>query len=189
TEHETDSQAARAHQTDSQATRERETGSQGARARARGPQIPPGQQSATHLPGTQDPDDPAEAAWARIRRSAKPIAELLLDQHVVAGVGNVYRCEVLFRHRMDPRRPGRELRERTWNALWEDLVRLMPLGVAFGQILTMDDQVTQARQLLGSEELRAHTEALTGERLGEWFERRFFVYGREGEPCRVCGAR
>lgn len=184
-------------------------GTQEARAQEGRAQVPGGLEAQEHVPGTQVPDDefvsrqqlathlpaaqagapPAEAAWARIRRSGKPIAELLLDQHVVAGVGNVYRCEVLFRHRVDPRRPGRQLRERTWNALWEDLVELMPLGVAFGQILTMDDQVARAQQLLGSDELRAHTEALTGERLGEWFERRFFVYGREGEPCRVCGAR
>src|SRR5699024_7849541 len=102
-------------------------GTQEARPQAPAPQVP----------APQAGTPPAEAAWARVRRSGKPIAELLLDQHVVAGVGNVYRCEVLFRHRVDPRRPGRELRKHTWNALWEDLVGLMPLGVVFGQILTM----------------------------------------------------
>src|SRR5665811_2460209 len=84
-----------------------------------------------------DPD----FALRRIMRSTKPIAELLMDQAVLAGVGNVYRCEVLFRHRVDPFRPGREILSTTWQAIWEDLLVLMPLGVAFGQILTMDDQV------------------------------------------------
>jgi Formamidopyrimidine-DNA glycosylase H2TH domain len=55
-----------------------------------------------------------------------------MDQAVLAGVGNVYRCEVLFRHRVDPFRPGKEIRPTTWLAIWDDLVRLMPPGVAFG---------------------------------------------------------
>ena len=45
-------------------------------------------------------------AWERIRRSKAPIGGLLMDQTVVAGVGNVYRAELLFRHRIDPFRPG-----------------------------------------------------------------------------------
>ena len=49
-----------------------------------------------------DPD----RAWQRIRRSRAPIGGLLMDQSVLAGVGNVYRAELLFRHRMDPMRPG-----------------------------------------------------------------------------------
>ena len=49
-----------------------------------------------------DPD----RAWRRITRSHRPIGDLLMDQAVLAGVGNVYRAEVLFRHRMHPLRPG-----------------------------------------------------------------------------------
>ena len=52
--------------------------------------------------------DPAPA-WRRMSRSRTPIAALLLDQKIVAGVGNVYRAEVLFRHGIDPYRPGRDL--------------------------------------------------------------------------------
>jgi formamidopyrimidine-DNA glycosylase len=47
--------------------------------------------------------DPSRA-WARISRSDRPIGDLLMDQHVLAGVGNVYRAEVLFRHRTHPLR-------------------------------------------------------------------------------------
>jgi endonuclease VIII len=132
-----------------------------------------------------DPD----LAMARISRSARPIAELLMDQGVLAGIGNVYRCEVLFRHRVDPFRPGREIRPTTWLAIWDDLAVLMPLGVAFGQILTIDDQVATARAEVADGSASPHTEALTGARPGERFERRFYVYRRTGEPCRVCGAR
>ena len=49
--------------------------------------------------------DPAWA-WARIAKSRRPIGALLMDQTVIAGVGNVYRSELLFRHRIDPFRPG-----------------------------------------------------------------------------------
>ncbi|HVD21457.1 MAG TPA: DNA-formamidopyrimidine glycosylase family protein, partial [Lapillicoccus sp.] len=95
-------------------------------------------------------DADPERAWAKISRSGRTIAELLMDQAAVAGVGNVYRCEVLFRHRVSPFRPGREIRRRTWEAIWDDLVRLMPLGVAFNQILTMDDQVEEAERLVAA---------------------------------------
>jgi len=134
------------------------------------------------------PDADPDRALRRIMRSAKPIAELLMDQAVLAGVGNVYRCEVLFRHRVDPFRPGREIRPTTWHAIWDDLTTLMPLGVAFGQILTMDDQVADALAEVADGSAAAHTDAVTGARLGDRFERRFYLYKRTGEPCRTCGA-
>jgi endonuclease-8 len=133
------------------------------------------------------PDADPDLALHRISRSARPIAELLMDQGVLAGIGNVYRCEVLFRHRVDPFRSGREIRPATWLDIWEDLVALMPLGVAFGQILTMDDQIVVARAEVADGSAAAHTEAVTGTRPGDRFERRFYLYKRTGQPCRVCG--
>ena len=131
--------------------------------------------------------DGAGRAWSRITQSRKVIAELLLDQSVLAGVGNVYRCEVLFRHRIDPFTPGRELGRRLWDSLWDDLVALLPLGAAFSQILTMQDQVDAAAELVADGSALAVTEGLTGERLGDHFERRFHTYQRTGEKCDRCG--
>ena len=91
--------------------------------------------------------DPARA-WVKLSRSGRTVAELLMDQSVLAGVGNVYRSEVLFRHRVSPLRPGREIRRATFDTLWADLVRLMPLGVSFNQIITMADQVELAEELV-----------------------------------------
>ena len=51
-------------------------------------------------------DADGSLAWARISKSRRPIGALLMDQTVIAGVGNVYRNELLFRHRIDPYRPG-----------------------------------------------------------------------------------
>lgn len=130
-----------------------------------------------------------ERAWARIAKSRKTIAELLMDQAVVAGVGNVYRCEVLYRHRIDPFTSGKDLGRRLWTELWDDLVTLLPLGMAFSQILTMQDQVDAAAEMVADGSSLAITEALTGERLGDHFERRFHTYQRTGEPCDRCGRR
>ncbi len=135
----------------------------------------------------------ADLAWAKIRRSARPIADLLMDQRVVAGVGNVYRAEVLFRHRVDPHRPGREIRRSTWEALWGDLVQLLKIGVELGQIVTMADQVHEVRDAAYDPELVP--EAPSG--VSAWrpkplpgaLERRYYVYKRQGEPCRECGSR
>jgi endonuclease VIII len=133
--------------------------------------------------------DLSDTALRRISGSGRPIAELLMDQSVLAGVGNVYRCEVLFRRRVDPFRPGREIRPATWRAIWDDLVELMPLGVAFGQVLTMDDQVAEALAEVADGSAAAQTAVVTGAGPGNHFERRFNVYRRTGEPCRVCGSR
>ncbi|PRC62643.1 DNA glycosylase, partial [Mycobacterium sp. ITM-2017-0098] len=47
-------------------------------------------------------DADPELAWRRIAKSRRPIGALLMDQSVISGVGNVYRSELLFRHRIDP---------------------------------------------------------------------------------------
>lgn len=139
--------------------------------------------------GHNDPD----RAWARITKSPRSIADLLMDQAVLAGVGNVYRCEVLFRHRVDPHRPGRQLRRATWETLWADLVVLLRIGVELGQIVTMADQVEQA--LAAAYDPALVPTSPTG--VSAWrprplpgaLERRYYVYKREGQPCRVCGSR
>ena len=179
----------------------------------------------------QDPD----RAWTRLSRSGRSIAELLMDQSILAGVGNVYRCEVLYRHRVDPFRPGTEIRRKTWQAIWSDLVALMALGVTFNQILTMQDQVEEATALalegrvptltsVYTDSARRATRGPAGivaaepdgdpdddgsgdgsddppgdpvdeeDDLGSGaasvdLERRFYVYRRQGEPCRVCGSK
>lgn len=135
------------------------------------------------------PDADPAPAWERIRRSTRGIGELVMDQAILAGVGNVYRCEVLYRHRVDPFRPGTQIRRSTWQAIWEDLALLMPLGVAYNQILTMEDQVAEAVDEVERGMAAPHPPGLTGERLGAHFERRFYLYQRAGEPCRTCGSR
>lgn len=114
-------------------------------------------------------------AWARVSRSRKPIGALLMDQQVLAGVGNVYRAELLFRHRVHPLRPGNTLRRGQFEAMWGDLVALMQEGVLSGRIDTVRPE---------------HTPDAMGrpprvdDHGGE-----VYVYRRHGQPCHVCGAR
>jgi DNA-formamidopyrimidine glycosylase len=120
------------------------------------------------------PDADPAAAWSRVRRSQRPIGDLLLDQKVIAGVGNVYRAEVLFRHRMHPLRPGRTLRVGQFRSIWDDLVGLMQEGVRTGRIDTVHSQHTP--EAMGRP-------PRVDDHGGE-----VYVYRRTGQPCLVCGA-
>jgi endonuclease-8 len=118
--------------------------------------------------------DPARA-WARISRSRTSVGTLLMDQSVVAGVGNVYRAEVLFRHRIHPLRPGNTLRRSQFDAIWTDLVELMAEGVSTGRIDTVRPEHTP--EAMGREPRR-------DDHGGE-----VYVYRRHDRPCHVCGAK
>jgi endonuclease-8 len=119
-----------------------------------------------------DGGDP-ERAWARISRSRSPIGGLLMNQEVVAGVGNVYRAEVLFRHRIDPLRPGNTLRRRQWQEVWDDLVALMREGVESNRIDTVRPEHTP--------------EAMGRPPRQDDHGGEVYVYRRTGQPCHVCG--
>ncbi|CAN5840897.1 Fpg/Nei family DNA glycosylase [soil metagenome] len=109
-------------------------------------------------------DAEPERAWDRISRSSRPLAALLMDQGVLAGIGNVYRAEVLFRHALHPYLPGRSLPRPAWEALWDDLVALLADGVRTGRIATLRPEHGRRR------------------RSGP----RHYVYRRAGERCLVC---
>jgi endonuclease-8 len=116
-----------------------------------------------------DPDG-EERFVANVRKRNVAIGLLLMDQEVVAGIGNVYRAELLFRARLDPYRPGRELPEELVRELWRDWVHLLTIGVETGQMLTIDG--------LEGDDLAAAKASR---------DDRHWVYHRTGEPCRLCG--
>lgn len=104
--------------------------------------------------------------------SRKPtaIGLVLMDQAVISGIGNVYRAELLFRARLNPHTPGRDVPVELLRELWRDWVRLLAIGVETGQMMTMDD--------LSPED---HRRAMAHR------DDRHWVYHRAGLPCRVCG--
>ncbi|MEU5532514.1 DNA-formamidopyrimidine glycosylase family protein [Streptomyces sp. NPDC020362] len=120
----------------------------------------------------REDSDPA-AAYVRIRRSRTTIAALLMDQKVIAGVGNVYRAEVLFRHGIDPYRAGKDLTPAEWDALWADLVALMHEGVRNNRIDTVRPEHTP--EAMGRP-------PRVDDHGGE-----VYVYRRATLPCHICG--
>jgi endonuclease-8/formamidopyrimidine-DNA glycosylase len=105
----------------------------------------------------------------RVITRRTPVATLLMDQKVIAGVGNVYRAEVLFRQQIDPLLPGRALSADAAARLWDDTAAVMADGVRDGRIITTTPAYWSDPGSLPPNE-EAH-----------------FVYRRHGEPCRVCG--
>ena len=103
---------------------------------------------------------------AALKKRSSPIKTALLDQHVVAGLGNIYVSEVLFRAGIDPRRAANRISATR-------LAQLVPL---------IREVLTEAIEAGGSS-LRDHRQA-DGE-LG-YFQHSFRVYDREDEPCPTC---
>ncbi len=133
-------------------------------------------EAAAHLErlGPDPAVDGKRRGWTRFREKAAhrrtPIGSLLMDQSMVAGIGNIYRAEMLFRAGISPYARTVDLDESQLRALWDDWCRLLPIGIETGVIVTRTE-------LRGSAKKDA-LESVAG---------RHHVYGRAGEPCRVCG--
>ena len=84
------------------------------------------------------PEADAERAWENVRRFGGPVGAALLDQSVMAGVGNVFRAEALFATGIAPDRPASELSRREFDALWRTLQSMMRRGVGEGRIVTVE---------------------------------------------------
>ena len=119
----------------------------------------------------RDKSKAAESRFvATVTAKPTPIGQLLMDQSVVAGIGNVYRAEMLFRAGIDPYRPGRLVTTDEARALWRDWVKLLAVGIETGQMMTRDGLRGKAWR-----DAMAHRDD------------RHWVYKREGLPCRRCG--
>jgi endonuclease-8 len=124
-------------------------------------------------PDPLGPDADPAVAYGRVSRSRTTIAALLLDQKVIAGVGNVYRAEVLFRHAIDPYRAGKDITPAEWDAIWADLVDLMREGVRNNRIDTVRPEHTP--EAMGRP-------PRVDDHGGE-----VYVYRRANLPCHICG--
>jgi endonuclease VIII len=102
----------------------------------------------------------------RVLKSATPIGLQLMDQSVVAGIGNVYRAELLFRARLNPHAPGRSIPEPALRRLWKDWAHLLAVGVETGQMMTRDDLRTEEdyRRAMASRDERHYVYKRTGQR-------------------------
>jgi DNA-formamidopyrimidine glycosylase len=107
----------------------------------------------------------AELFQQKLARRRIPIGAAILDQSVIAGIGNIYRAEGLFLTKIHPETPANEVAPDRVAQLWDTSVKLLERGVKEGRIATLP------RAPLG--------------RVKE--TDRLYVYNRERFPCRVCG--
>jgi endonuclease-8 len=113
--------------------------------------------------------DGPEKAIERIRKSKKSIGELLMDQKVIAGMGNIYRAELLYRARLSPFTAGKDVPEATLRAIWRDAVPLMKAGMVDRRIVTTKVEDRPSGDTIAPKE-ETH-----------------YVYRRNGRECFVCG--
>lgn len=121
-------------------------------------------------PATEQGVEAEQRFMQRAKRKRTPIGQVLMDQSVIAGVGNVYRAELLFRAKISPHTPANQLTDAQLHALWLDWAYLLDIGITVGQMMTIDGLEGDAYQ-----------EALQKRSARHW------VYKREGLPCLRCG--
>lgn len=97
-----------------------------------------------------------------------PIKAFLLDQRKIAGVGNIYADEALFRAGVHPRRPAGRLSREQYGRLRESVIAALSAGID-ARGASIDDF--------------RHVDGVRGS-----FQDQFLVHLREGEPCGTCGA-
>jgi len=112
-----------------------------------------------------------EPAFEKIERRLTPIGALLMDQSVIAGIGNIYRAELLYRARIHPLRPGMDVDRAAIKGIWRDARKLMGAGVKDTRYVT-----TLAKD-------RPHKTGTVRE------DEERYVYRRNGKPCFVCGTK
>ena len=83
-------------------------------------------------------DADGEKLWAKMRTSKKPVGLVLMDQSFVAGLGNIYRAEVLFVAGVHPETPAFMVTRDRFEAIWRYSVSLLQAGFATGSIITVD---------------------------------------------------
>lgn len=110
-------------------------------------------------------------AWEAIHKSKRTIGELLMDQSVFAGIGNVYRAELLFLSRLDPYISGNNLSKSTFDEIWNNAKRLLAEGSIDGSIRTVEQKHLQPKEC--SQPGCAQTS---------------YVYKRHGQNCRICNS-
>ena len=114
-----------------------------------------------------------------LKRSRQPIKLKLLDQGLVAGIGNIYASEALFRAGISPFKRARRLSAGQVTRLWRAIREVLRNAVAGGSTVPLDYSGAAARDRLfyfGR-----------GPGTPDYYEERLRVYDREGLPCGKCG--
>ena len=119
--------------------------------------------------GIEPLTDEFSAAWLKqeLAGLSAAIKPTLMDGHRVVGIGNIYASESLFRAGIDPRTPAGRISLKR-------LERLVPV-IKATLTAAIDAGGSSLRDFI-------HSDGSSG-----YFQQQYFVYGRSGQPCRVCG--
>jgi endonuclease-8 len=112
--------------------------------------------------------DSPDRAIAKIAKSRKAIGILLMEQDVIAGIGNIYRAELLHRARLSPFTPGKDVPVATLRNIWKDAGPLMRAGMVDRRIVTT----------LRKDRMKKVAKAQIDDE--------HYVYRRNGKDCRIC---
>jgi formamidopyrimidine-DNA glycosylase len=117
-----------------------------------------------------EPTGEVTGAWLKQKFAGRtaPVKAMLMDQRIIAGLGNIYACEALYRARIDPRKPAGKVSKAKLEALAKAIPEVLDEAIAAGGS-TLRDFVSPDGEL-------------------GYFAKDFAVYGREGEPC-GCGGK
>jgi len=105
--------------------------------------------------------------YRQIRSRSAPIKNVIMDSHLVVGVGNIYASESLFRARISPKTPANKLSKPRCERLVQEIKATLAAAIEAGG--------SSLRNFFGADGNPGY------------FQQSYFVYGRTGEPCRVCG--
>ena len=130
-------------------------------------------------PEPLDGDFSPEALREALRTSRQPIKVKLLDQSVVAGVGNIYASEALHRARLDPRLPSRQLTLPAARRLVDAIREVLTEAIRFGSTVPLGLDGTGTRDGLFYYGQAAESSGT--------YEERLQVYDRAEQPCHQCG--
>lgn len=111
----------------------------------------------------------AGTLYLRVAKSRKPIKNLLMDAGFLAGIGNIYANEALYRARVHPERLGADLSLAEWQGIFAAVRDVLMAAIEVGGTTLNDFMNTNGE--------------------AGYFQLSLAVYGREGEACGACGGR
>ena len=120
----------------------------------------------------------ADSFALELKRSAQPIKVKLLDQGLVAGIGNIYASEALFRAGISPRRMARSLKRVEVHGLHREIRVVLQEAIDCGSTIPLDFAGEGSKDRLFYFGTPAES--------SQFYEERLQVYGRNGSPCVIC---
>ena len=120
----------------------------------------------------------SELLAGALKRSRQAIKVKLLDQSLVAGIGNIYASESLFRAGLSPRRPANRLSRAQVEKLWQAIREVLTTAIECGSTIPLNFETHPSDRLFYYGSAAGAADFYT-ERLG--------IYDRAGQPCGSCG--